>query len=915
MFAFWPLNVGGYIANWLLSAAIDAGIATARSQTFNESTIPIIASIMLSLLLCRGFAPLILRLAAFYQLTLQKFSQSRTDRNLISSFADALSTPRTKLKLSPQHPHWRSFKESIQYIVVCYSILFCLVAFCPGPLGKSITGWLDSSIKDADPVIFSLAKLKNPSMLYCPAMTVPFSINWTDETHGTYTNYAPIVDKPVSKTHIIDEHGTRTIVHKPELPRQNANLQPLTETYNQINNEHTLQIANLIGKVLLGISPWNFSLDYHSDPIAFLTSLIAACDYSPQNPGLPPTVFHYQRPMSAQAYPHIYPKVSEDCLLIDKTGQPHWCPQYYAAAQRILHDVEADPSVKNVYVLGEPGRMVQYDPNNPARWNTPLLVGKTLSYFPHWHFHLSQYFTLRLFLASIVAAFGVVPFAVMSCAFLPLRRADEMLVSAQGILMPNRLIGSALLLWQDLQSVSLLNTKKVKRSQNILQLVFRTGSRIKLRLDTLSEEHLSELLAIADEQAADCRFDEAVIQLRTELAQDNSSSSLADAKKFTSTIFQPYNTGEWIHDYSIRIVRKLASKSLSAVYLARGLDCKLVVIKQLVLPNPNDSSSEKYRQSLQREYSILRKLEHPMLASVIDSFEDGRSNNLVLEHIAGEDLRSYVNRRGARQEKIVIAWAREICQFMQYLHNQEPPILHRDLTPDNIMLDDKGQIRIVDFGAAHQFMEGVTGTLIGKQCYIAPEQLRGKANIQSDIYSFGCTLYFLLTGKDPKALSQSDLSHNDRKISPALQKLVQTCTEFDYAQRPASFADILLALPEEAPRTHYRRGTLHAPAMPAGSPRSQGDPLRQSNGQIKDATPTNPAFKLNSDDRKGTLHAPAGSETYTTGRGAPYAPTAETISLLTDESEKLSPQVNKLEPNISTAINIPQKLKEQCLYE
>jgi serine/threonine protein kinase len=110
------------------------------------------------------------------------------------------------------------------------------------------------------------------------------------------------------------------------------------------------------------------------------------------------------------------------------------------------------------------------------------------------------------------------------------------------------------------------------------------------------------------------------------------------------------------------------------------------------------------------------------------------------------------------------------------------------------MLDENGQIRIVDFGAAHQFMEGVTGTLIGKQCYIAPEQLRGKANTQSDIYSFGCTLYFLLTGKDPRALSQSDLSDTDRKISPRMQELVKVCTDIEDAKRPASFDEILSTL-------------------------------------------------------------------------------------------------------------------------
>ncbi len=107
---------------------------------------------------------------------------------------------------------------------------------------------------------------------------------------------------------------------------------------------------------------------------------------------------------------------------------------------------------------------------------------------------------------------------------------------------------------------------------------------------------------------------------------------------------------------------------------------------------------------------------------------------------------------------------------MLYLHNQKVPILHRDLTPDNLLLDESDALKLIDFGAAHQFVEGVTGTLIGKQCYIAPEQLRGSASVRSDIYSFGCTLYFLLTGNDPVALAPSDFKKERRPVPMPLLK-------------------------------------------------------------------------------------------------------------------------------------------------
>ncbi len=88
-------------------------------------------------------------------------------------------------------------------------------------------------------------------------------------------------------------------------------------------------------------------------------------------------------------------------------------------------------------------------------------------------------------------------------------------------------------------------------------------------------------------------------------------------------------------------------------------------------------------------------------------------------------------------------------------------------------------------------MEGVTGTLIGKQCYIAPEQLRGKPSVQSDIYSFGCTLYFLLAGKDPSALEPSDLALSGVQVRPLLNKLIARCTQFDSDNRYHSFDEII----------------------------------------------------------------------------------------------------------------------------
>ncbi|MBX9696246.1 MAG: serine/threonine protein kinase, partial [Cyanobacteria bacterium] len=200
-----------------------------------------------------------------------------------------------------------------------------------------------------------------------------------------------------------------------------------------------------------------------------------------------------------------------------------------------------------------------------------------------------------------------------------------------------------------------------------------------------------------------------------------------------------------------------------------------------------------FSKILQRESDLLARLDHPGIAKVVDSFSIDKSTFLLIEHRPGNDLRSIVKEHGPRSENLTISWAKQLCEIMIYVHNREPAILHRDLTPDNIIAGEDGLLRVIDFGAAKEFLEGITGTMIGKQCYVPPEQLRGDATQRSDIYSFGCTLYFVLTGRDPIALSQSSPAKN-LECAEDLDQLIRDCTEFDEDKRPQSFDEVLKRL-------------------------------------------------------------------------------------------------------------------------
>ena len=98
---------------------------------------------------------------------------------------------------------------------------------------------------------------------------------------------------------------------------------------------------------------------------------------------------------------------------------------------------------------------------------------------------------------------------------------------------------------------------------------------------------------------------------------------------------------------------------------------------------------------------------------------------------------------------------------------------------------------LIDFGAANEFVGQATGTMIGKQCYIAPEQLRGKASQASDFYALGGTLNYLLTGDDPEPLSVSRPKEKHSQISQGCSDLVSSLTAYEYSERPSSAAEVL----------------------------------------------------------------------------------------------------------------------------
>jgi serine/threonine protein kinase len=221
------------------------------------------------------------------------------------------------------------------------------------------------------------------------------------------------------------------------------------------------------------------------------------------------------------------------------------------------------------------------------------------------------------------------------------------------------------------------------------------------------------------------------------------------------------------------IVQAIGQGGMGAVYMARDQRLRsTVALKETFF---NDDS---LRKAFEREAHLLASLRHPALPNVIDHFIESNGQFLVMQFIAGEDLAEMLQRKGeACLPNEVLNWADQLLDVLDYLHTQEPSIIHRDIKPQNLKLTARGQIILLDFGLAKGIvgqMSRVTGgsSIFGYTPHYAPlEQIQGTGTDQrSDLYSLAATLFHLITNvKPPDALARatSVLSGQPDPLRPA----------------------------------------------------------------------------------------------------------------------------------------------------
>jgi serine/threonine-protein kinase len=206
--------------------------------------------------------------------------------------------------------------------------------------------------------------------------------------------------------------------------------------------------------------------------------------------------------------------------------------------------------------------------------------------------------------------------------------------------------------------------------------------------------------------------------------------------------------GELIGD-RYELEELVGSGGMSSVY--RAHDRLLERSVALKILHEQYNRDDDYVERFRREARSVAQLTHPNIVTVIDRGEQDGRQFIVFEYVDGENLKQLVERQGPLGVRDAIELALQVARGLAFAHDQG--LVHRDVKPQNVLLDADGRAKVTDFGIARSLdVDGmtITGTIMGTSNYIAPEQARGQpVDEQTDVYSLGCVLFELLSGEPP----------------------------------------------------------------------------------------------------------------------------------------------------------------------
>ncbi len=255
------------------------------------------------------------------------------------------------------------------------------------------------------------------------------------------------------------------------------------------------------------------------------------------------------------------------------------------------------------------------------------------------------------------------------------------------------------------------------------------------------------------------------------------------------------------------IIEELGKGGMGKVY--RVVDKKLNEEVAMKLVKPEIASDKKTLERFSNELKLARKIVHKNVARMFDLNEEKGTHYITMEYVRGEDLKRLIRKIGQLSAAQVIPIVKQICEGLAEAHRLG--VVHRDLKPQNIMVDEEGNARIMDFGIARSLKaKGITGAgvMIGTPEYMSLEQVEGKdIDQRSDIYSLGVILYEMVTGKVPfegdtpftigmkhKSEMPKDPKALNAQIPEDLNRLILKCLEKDKENRYQSTGEIVSEL-------------------------------------------------------------------------------------------------------------------------
>jgi len=253
-------------------------------------------------------------------------------------------------------------------------------------------------------------------------------------------------------------------------------------------------------------------------------------------------------------------------------------------------------------------------------------------------------------------------------------------------------------------------------------------------------------------------------------------------------------------DGKYEILTLIGQGGMSKVYLARDKRLNKQWAVKEVQKKARDQNNEIVVQSARAEANLIKQLDHSAIVRIVDIIDNPDVIYIIEDYVEGENLKKILDEYGAQPEELVIEWAMQICEALEYLHTRKPAIIYRDMKPANVMLKPDGNIKIIDFGIAKKYKEqNLADTAnLGSRGYAAPEQFGGKGqtDVRTDVYCLGVTLYHLVTGHTPLEPPYEiyPIRHWNSRLNPGFEAIIEKCTQINPDDRYQSCAELLYAL-------------------------------------------------------------------------------------------------------------------------